>query len=331
MADIALILTDYGKIDCGVGHATSAWVTTAGIEPVVIDPRLGIRSAWRPLARKTLPLAVVYPTRSGRGSVRTIMLLISLRLAKRRVSAHIHEFRRLRWLHRTYVRLLIGCCTGVVVVSTRSEAKYVASRTGRHAAVCPTPSGGVNLLAVRQSEPRSVDRQPTIGVFGMPRRDKALDTLWAILEAQSAIHGSRIEFVGSGWTAQLIPERVGRLFDVRVFGAVEDGRIAMVLGKWSAAVAPASDGATDGRSSVRVPCCYGVPVVTMMPHVFEDLTFRPNGLFDIRTASLQAAGACVESARAELVRYTHSFEFDCRMRLAAILSSATNDGMRSRE
>jgi hypothetical protein len=65
--------------------------------------------------------------------------------------------------------------------------------------------------------------------------------------------------------------------DVAPLGFVSSADLGPVFARWELSIAPLSGGASDGRSSLRIPLSHGIPTLTELGRP-EDLTLRPSHL-----------------------------------------------------
>jgi len=327
---VNLILTDFDSESCGVGHTVGSWARTHLGAYRVIDPR----RSWRAIAGEALtlrpPVILTYPTRNGRGSPKTLLLLAGLRLRREPVGVYLHEFLRAHPLHRLYMQILLWLTTGPVVVSSVSEAADVRPhlRRGRRLEVCPAPAGSLPMVAVMPSDEASGPDCPlVVGLFGIPRRNKGLDRFWDWLEKVAGDVPVEIRLVGSGWEEGWAPtDRFGD--SVRLLGRVPTEALPEVFSGWDLALAPFEEGATDGRNSLRTPCAGGVPVVTVFPPDPADLTFRPpRGVHDLESVSSAGDVTLDIDGRTALARWTDAFDQAARRRLVELLVGQPSTSM----
>jgi hypothetical protein len=268
----------------------------------------------------------VYPTVGGRCSIRSAVFLFAFLLHGERVAVHLHEFRRLHVVHQLYVWLMLVLARGPIIVSTVSEREGLREKPllgRRKLYVCPAPVAvslhrSTSSIQDARALPLQVDdTPPTIGVFGIPRKDKMLERLWDVVNGLD--RPVNLELVGEGWEHRSVPDRVHANHHVKVWGFVEHDWLSEVLTRWSFAIAPFADGATDGRSSCRIPCFFGVPTLTIFPEDPEDLTFRPCLLLQTSVAMDLLVDPPIREERARLAAYTEAFERKLRQRIDDII------------
>jgi hypothetical protein len=257
---------------------------------------------WR-TRRAGAPIVLAYPTRSTVSSPRaTVTLALAALLGRGRLRWHLHEY-AIFGGRRALLDLLLAIGGGRVVVSTASEADAlrVARRVDVH--VLP-PANGTPLdpLGTTPADP------PIIGLFGIARSDKGLGAFNRCLAPGERI---AVETVGEGWDEVAWPEGVEPVHH----GRVATAELAAVMGRWTLAIAPFVEGATDGRMSLRTPLTCGVPTLTTVTRP-ADLTLRPpHLLLDPDTALDEARTADRLGGAAEVAR----FEADTVKRLADVL------------
>lgn len=333
----ALVLCgDWDGIDrCGVAHSERALLAGASPPPAVVDPsamRSTVRAVWQ-ARREDAPVLVVYPTRSTVARWRPLLTLLVTALLRRGddLRVHLHEyrvFREVRWLLDLVV--LLGRPT--VVVSCRSErelmARGVAGRLGRgHVEVIP-PFGPLTPAATGTT---AVDAAGSgvVGVFGFAGPAKGSDLISTVVRALPE-RFARLELVGSGWRDVAWPADVAERLEIVPLGFVPSAALGAVFERWELAVAPFSDGASDGRSSLRIPLSHGIPTLTEAGRP-EDLTLRPSHLGlvgDDPAATVHAtvALAADRDARCRGAAEVDEFERAARQRLrAALLGTAPSE------
>ncbi len=311
-----LVCGDLGSEACGVGASEAAALHAVDPRPETVDPRrvgATVRATRRARDRGA-PIVVAYPTRSTVRSLRsTVALALVALLGRGRLRWHLHEY-SIFGERRALLDLLLVVGGGRVVVSTGTEADAVRrSRGGRVARridlrVLP-PANGTPLRAAEQAPADP----PVVGLFGTARDDKGVAAAVAALRGRADV---RVETVGEGWSDQRWPGAT----TVRHHGRVATAELAPLLGRWTLAVAPFAEGATDGRMSLRTPLACGVPTLTTVARP-DDLTLRPpHLLLDPATAVADALTTTPED-RAEGAAAVARFEADVVARLAEELWS----------
>ncbi|MEJ7844593.1 MAG: hypothetical protein WKF93_03035 [Acidimicrobiales bacterium] len=321
-----LLCGDLGSERCGVGASESAALAAVGSRPHTVDPRhvgASLRGLLR--ARRSRQVVVVaYPTRSTVRSVRaTVTLALAAGLGRGRIRWHLHEY-AIFGERRALIDLLLVVGGGRVVVSTRSEAAALRrSRGGRVAhrvdvRVIP-PANGTPVATAPVATGAPAD-PPIVGLFGTARADKGLDVAVAALDSALQTE-ARVETIGSGWDEAPWPPGVLDHLDVRHHGRLPTARLASVMTRWTLAVAPFADGATDGRMSLRTPLACGIPTLTTVARA-EDLTLRPPHLLLDPATAWADARATDPAARADGAAAVARFEAETGRALAAALWDA---------
>jgi hypothetical protein len=298
-----------------VGASEAAALDAVDPRPTTVDPRrIGatVRAALR-ARRAERPIVVAYPTRSTVRSLRaTVALGLVALLGRGRLRWHLHEY-AIFGERRALLDLLLVVGGGRVVVSTGTEADAVRrSRRGRIARrvdvrVLP-PANGTPLRGAEQAPAHPA----VVGLFGTARDDKGVATAVAALQGRAGI---RVETVGEGWSDQRWPGATATHH-----GRVPTADLAPLLGRWTLAVAPFAEGATDGRMSLRTPLACGVPTLTTVARP-DDLTLRPPHLLLDPATAVADALAVTPEARAEGAAAVARFEADVVARLAEELWS----------
>ncbi|HEX7134274.1 MAG TPA: hypothetical protein VF228_16990 [Iamia sp.] len=307
-----LVCGDLGSETCGVGASEAAALEAVDPRPATVDPRrigAAVRAARR-ARRAGAPVVVAYPTRSTVSSLRaTIALALIAVAARRRLRWHLHEY-AIFGERRALLDLLLVVGRGRVVVSTETEADAVRrSRGGRVARrvevrVLP-PANGTPLRAAAgpPADP------PVVGLFGTARADKGLDVATTALQTQADV---RVETVGEGWAEAPWPAGTPRITHL---GRVPSADLAPLISRWSLAIAPFAEGATDGRMSLRTPLACGVPTLTTVARP-ADLTLRPPHLLLDPTTAVDDALATRAADRAEGAAAVARFEAEVVARLS---------------
>jgi glycosyltransferase involved in cell wall biosynthesis len=312
-----LLCGDLGSDRCGVGASEAAALEAVTPRPATADPRRPV-AALRAVLRARGPVVVAYPTRSTVSSLRaTATLALAAVLARGRLRWHLHEYAVFDG-RRALLDLLLVVGGGRVVVSTETEADTVRrSRGGRIAhrvsvRVLPPANGTAPRPA--GDEPAPPAEPPVVGLFGRARADKGLDVAVTALRSLPGDGGIRVETVGEGWDEAPWPAGTP---EIAHHGRVPTADLAPLISRWTLAIAPFADGATDGRMSLRTPLACGVPTLTTVTRP-SDLTLRPPHLLLDPTVALAAAGTADRAAGAAAVA---RFEADTVARLAAELWS----------
>jgi hypothetical protein len=223
---------------------------------------------------------LVYPTRSTVARWRPLLTFLVTAVLRRGddLRVHLHEyriFREVRWALN--VVLLVGRPT--VVVSSPSEetcmTRSVAARLGLVRPQVIPPFGPLTPSTTGRT---AVDAVGTgiVGVFGSPGPAKGTDLIVQVLLALPSSY-RRLELVGSGWDEVRWPSAVTDRIDVAPLGFVSSADLGPVFARWELSIAPLSGGASDGRSSLRIPLSHGIPTLTELGRP-EDLTLRPSHL-----------------------------------------------------
>jgi hypothetical protein len=208
---------------------------------------------------------LVYPTRSTVARWAPLLTFLVAALLRRGedLRLHLHEyriFREVRWVIGAV--LLLGAPT--VVVSSESErARMARSLAGRLGRVHPTVIPPFGPLTPDVTGATAVDAagSGTVGVFGFAGPAKGTELIVETLRALPPSY-HRLELVGSGWDAASWPDDVAARFEVVTHGFVPTAQLGPVFAGWELAIAPFATGATDGRSSLRIPLSHGIPTIT---------------------------------------------------------------------
>lgn len=269
-----------------MGDSVASWLRESDASNVrALDPRsVGVRCALRQIPSRGR-VVFVYPTKDTKRSIRLVVLLVAARLRGATLALHLHEYSRLHWLHRAIARVLVFLTNGTVVVSTRSESKRVPHR--RVVVVPPAAGASPN----RRPEVDHLNPQtqvPRISVFGIARPDKGIEQLWQWLALGDG-RTTELVLIGSSWLTVDIPAEIQTKYHVERPGFVPTEELADWFGATAVAVAPFTDGATDGRTSLRTPASYGAPIVTRFPDDPADLTLRHGLIMDMQTTSRDEA------------------------------------------
>jgi len=267
-----LVCGDLGSERCGVGASEAAALAAVDPRPATVDPRhvgATVRALHR-ARRGDAPVVVAYPTRSTVSSVAaTIGLALTAVLGRRRLRWHLHEY-AIFGGRRALLDLLLVVGGGRVVVSTTTEAEALrrsrGGRVARRVDVRVVPPANGTPLPAAEDPPAD---PPVVGLFGTARDDKGLGV--AVEALASVPDGVRIETVGEGWDRAGWP---GHLPPVAHHGRVPTADLGRIVSRWSLAIAPFAQGATDGRMSLRTPLACGVPTLTTVARP-ADLTLRP--------------------------------------------------------
>jgi hypothetical protein len=265
---------------------------------------------------------IVFPTMSTVARWRPLLtfLLAALLHKGDRLRLHLHEyriFREVRWALGAV--MLVGRPT--VVVSSRSEQELLdrtlAGRLGRLRSSVIPPFGPLPPSSTGAS---AIDAAGTgiVGVFGSPGPAKGLDLVLDVVRSLPAGY-SRLELVGSGWPDVTWPADIAERLDIVPLGFVPSRGLGEVFARWELALAPFSEGASDGRSSLRIPLSHGVPTVTQVRRA-QDLTLAPCHLVllgdDAATATRRAVALAADpEARRRGALEVDEFERDVRKRL----------------
>lgn len=328
-----LLCGDLGSEHCGVGASEAAALVAVDPRPHAVDPRRvgASRRALLRARRQRQVVVVTYPTRSTVRSVAaTATLVLASVLARGRIRWHLHEY-AIFGERRALIDLLLVVGGGRVVVSTRTEADALGrSRGGRVARrvdvrIIPpangTPSGDVAPPDPSAPASSSAPAEPPIvGLFGTARADKGLAVAADALRALAGT-GVQVETVGSGWEEAPWPPGILDDHDIRHHGRLPTARLASVMTRWTLAVAPFADGATDGRMSLRTPLACGIPTLTTGARA-EDLTLRPPHLLLDPATAWADARATDPAARADGAAAVARFEAETGRALAAALWDA---------
>lgn len=278
-----VVCGDWEGVDfCGVAHSERALLAELSPAPTVVDPSDVTRAlrAARDARRRGVPVLLVFPTRSTVAQWRPLLTFLLIALLRRGddLRVHLHEyriFREVRWALN--VVLLVGRPT--VVVSSDSErrcmARSIAARLGRVRPVVIPPFGPLPPSTTGRS---AVDAAGSgiVGVFGSPGPAKGTGLIVEVLRHLPSSFG-RLELVGSEWQDVVWPADVLDKVEVAPLGFVPSAELGPVFERWELAVAPFSSGASDGRSSLRIPLSHGIPTLTVVDQP-EDLTLRPSHL-----------------------------------------------------
>lgn len=318
---VSVICSDLGTGHCGVGDSTAVWIERArarGHQLQHVDP--GSEKAHRLTSlRKSSRAVVVYPAKSSRRSLSLLIVATHLRMRRCDVRVHLHEFRRLHWAHRRYVQILLALLRPkVIVVSTWSEADFIRglcrTNSGRRVDVRAPMNGATAMISGSQPptglSTASSHTHPRIAVFGIPREDKGLSKLWAWLTMVSSPVVPELVLIGPGWRVELVPGEVRRRFSVDIRGFVPFDEIGRTFASCDFAVAPFSDGATDGRTSLRTPPTFGLPTATVFPRDPRDLSFHADLIVDMDSTSVDdfLSMSASEPERCALANYAKEFE-----------------------
>lgn len=284
-----------------MGASEAAALRAVHPQPRVADPArpLAALGALRAAQRRREPVVIAYPTDGTVRSPTALLVLAAAAVAGRsRVRWHLHEYSIFSEL-RIVLDVLLLVSGGVVVVSTPSEAAAVRrARRGWVGRRCRVhalpPANGTPFGAPPDTGPV---QPPVVGVFGTARADKALSCVEAALRA---LPGDlrRLETIGSGWDEVAWPADISTTFALSHRGRVPADELAGAMARWTLALAPFADGATDGRMSLRTPLACGVPTFTAVTRD-DDLTLRPSHLLlDPTTAGAAALATGPEQRRA---------------------------------
>ncbi|MGV3758063.1 MAG: hypothetical protein ACO1PW_00780 [Actinomycetota bacterium] len=335
----ALVLCgDWGDGDrCGVAHSERMLLAELPELPPVVDPG-DLRATWAALRRARRdgrPVLAVYPTRSTVSRVRPLLGLLVAALLRRGddLRLHLHEyriFREVRWALGLVV--LVG--RPRVVVSSWSEGELlrrsVAGRLGRVRPEVvppfgPLPPGTTGVDAVDAAG------SGVVGVFGSPGPAKDLDLVVEVLRGLPPRFAT-LELVGRGWDEVAWPADVAERWRIRPLGFVATADLGAVFAGWELAVAPLAGGASDGRSSLRIPLSHGTPTLTELGRP-EDLTLRPADLVLVQGSATERAAALHRAAALGADRAARTagrdevaaFEADLRARLGSELLGLADD------
>jgi hypothetical protein len=326
---LLVLCGDWAGIDhCGVAHSERALLEDASPPPTVADPgavRAALRAVWR-ARREHAPVLVVYPTRSTVARWGPLVTLLVTALLRRGhdLRLHLHEyrvFREVRWM--LDVVIFLGRPT--VVVSSRGEqellARSLAGRLGR-ARVEVIPPFGPLTPATTGTTAIDAAGSGIVGVFGFAGPAKGTDLITTVVRALPERY-TRLELVGSGWRDVAWPADIAERVQIAPLGFVPSAELGAVFERWELAVAPFSDGASDGRSSLRIPLSHGIPTVTEAGQP-EDLTLRPSHLGLVAadpaaTITATIALAADRDARFRGAAEVDEFERAARQRLHAAL------------
>lgn len=332
----AVLCGDWGDGDrCGVAHSERMLLAELPEPPPVVDPG-DVRAAWRAVRgarRADRPVLLVYPTRSTVPRWRPLVALLLAALARRGddLRLHLHEyriFREVRWA----LGLVLVTGRPLVVVSSAGEAallrRTLAARLGRLRVEVVPPFGPLDPSTTGHL---AVDAAGSgiLGVFGSPGPAKGTELVVDVLRALP-VRFHTLEVVGSGWDAVTWPTDVQDRFDIRSLGFVRTDDLGPVFARWDLAVAPFAAGASDGRSSLRIPLSHGIPTLTTTGEP-RDLTLRPSHLLlaegtpSQRAAAVERAAALAldRDARARGVAEVRAFEEHLRARLRQHLLGAS--------
>jgi hypothetical protein len=264
---LLVLCGDWDGVDrCGVAHSERALLAD-GPDCVVVDPldlRRSAAALWQ-ARRRDEPVLLVYPTRSTVARWTPLATFALAALLRRRddLRLHLHEyriFREVRWALGAV--LLLGGPT--VVVSSESErARLALSLAGRLRRARPTVVPPFGPLTPAATGATAVDAagSGTVGVFGFAGPAKGTERITEALRALPPSY-RRLELVGSGWDAVAWPADVTDRFEVVAHGFVPTAALGSIFAGWELALAPFATGATDGRSSLRIPLAHGIPTLT---------------------------------------------------------------------
>lgn len=284
-----------------MGASEAAALRAVHPRPRVADPaRPGAAlRALQAARRRREPVVIAYPTRSTVRSASALLVFAAAAAlaGRRRVRWHLHEYSIFSEL-RIVLDVLLLVSGGVVVVSTPSEAAAVrrARRgwVGRRCRVHAVPPANGTPFGATPEAGRA--EPPVVGVFGTARADKALTCIEAALR-ELPRDLCRLETIGSGWDEVVWPADISTCFELSHRGRVAVDELAGAIARWTLALAPFADGATDGRMSLRTPLACGVPTFTAVTRD-DDLTLRPSHLLlDPATAGAAALAAGPEQRR----------------------------------
>jgi hypothetical protein len=326
---VLVLCGDWDAVDhCGVAHSERALLAGGSLPPTVVDPstvRSAVRAVWRARQRRA-PVLVVYPTRSTVARWRPLVTLLVTAVLRRGddLRLHLHEyrvFREVRWA----LNLIILLGRPTVVVSSRGEqalmARSLAGRLGRARIEVIPPFGPLTPATTRTTAADAVGTG-IVGVFGFAGPAKGTQLISAVVGALPERY-KRLELVGSGWRDVAWPADVAERVEIAPLGFVPSAELGPVFERWELAVAPFSDGASDGRSSLRIPLSHGIPTITEAGRS-EDLTLRPShlglvGADPAATISATIALAADPEARRRGAAEVDEFERAARQRLRAAL------------
>jgi hypothetical protein len=309
---------DWAGIDyCGVAHSERALFEDLSPPPQVVDPNhvgAAVRAVWR-ARRAGDPVVITYPTRSTVVRWRPLLTFAAAALLQRRRALHVHlheyrVFRQVRWA----LDVILALGAPQVVVSSRSEAEAVArGLAGRLGRVHPVVIPPVSAVTPTTTGHDAVEAAGSgvAGVFGFAGPAKGVELVTEVVRHLPA-HFHRLELVGRGWDAVDWPAEVTDRLAVAVLGFVPTTDVGAVFAGWELAIAPFSDGASDGRMSLRVPLAHGIPTLTEAGRP-EDLTLAPGHLVVVDGSIAAAVDRAVaragdRSARAEGLREVEAFE-----------------------
>lgn len=276
---LLVLCGDWAGVDaCGVAHSERALLAGGPTDTDVVDPAdLGAAvTALRRARRAGSVVLLVYPTRSTVARVRPLLafLLAAVLIRGDRLRLHLHEyriFREVRWA--LGLVLLVGRPT--VVVSSAGEqrrlARSLAARLRRVRPLVIPPFGPLTPERTG-ADARHAAGSGVVGVFGFAGPAKGTDLVTSVLRSLPASY-HRIDLVGRGWSEVVWPPDITDRFEVVARGFVPSAELGAVFAGWELAVAPFSTGASDGRSSLRIPLSHGIPTITTAGDA-DDLTLR---------------------------------------------------------
>lgn len=291
---LLVLCGDWEGVDtCGVAHSERALLAD-GPAADVVDPtevRTTVR-ALRRARRSATPVLLVYPSRSTVARVRPLLSLLAAAVLtpRSRLRLHLHEYRIFREVRWAIGLVLLVGRPRVVVVSSASEVALLRrSVAGRLGFVRPEviPPYGPLTPAVTGATAVDAAGRGVVGVFGFAGPAKGADLIVAVLRALPSAF-RRLELVGSGWDGASWPADVRARYEIVGHGFVPSAQLGPIFAGWELAVAPFSTGATDGRSSLRIPLSHGVPTITTVVDP-ADLTVRSEHL--VVVADGDVAGA----------------------------------------
>lgn len=325
---------DWAGIDfCGVAHSERALFEDLSPPPQVVDPNhvgTAVRAVWR-ARRAGDPVVITYPTRSTVVRWRPLLTFAATAVLQRRRALHVHlheyrVFRQVRWA----LDVILAMGAPQVVVSSRSEAEAIArGLAGRLGRVHPVVIPPVSAVTPTTTGHDAVDAAGSgvAGVFGFAGPAKGVELVTEVVRNLPA-HFHRLELVGRGWDAVVWPAEVTDRLAVAVLGFVPTTDVGAVFAGWELAIAPFSEGASDGRMSLRVPLAHGIPTITEGGRA-EDLTLDPGHLAVVdgsvaAAVDRAAAWAGDRSARADGLRRVDAFEQRLRHDLREVLVATSS-------